>query len=53
VFSMRSDPRLYNESVCVVKGSREPGVLHKILIAFSDLTETCVEQSGFYGFRFT
>jgi hypothetical protein len=29
------------------------GMLHKILIAFSDLKETCVEQSGFYGFYLT
>jgi hypothetical protein len=28
-------------------------MLHKILIAFSDLKETCVEQSGFYGFDLT
>jgi hypothetical protein len=27
--------------------------LHQVLIGFSDLNKTCVEQSGFYGFHFT
>jgi hypothetical protein len=37
----------------VVDYSRESGVLHKVLIAFSGLKETCVEQSGFYEFDLT
>jgi hypothetical protein len=33
--------------------SNESSSGDKILIAFSDFKETCVGQSGFYGYNFT
>jgi hypothetical protein len=55
VFSVRTMLRLYKDNqleFSVVREWSSSQVLHQVVIGFSDLNETCVEQSGFYGLHF-